>query len=87
MFCSQALHTKLVQDLLALIAETRGALGTEREQRLRARLDEAGLGATVGEMLAVADRAVAAQVSDEELALALGLVIALSGGASKGERT
>lgn len=86
MFCSQALHTQLVQDLLALIAETRSAPASEREQRLGARLDEAGLGATVGEMLAVAERAVSARASEEELALALGLVIALSR-ASSSERS
>ena len=78
MFCCRALHTELVQDLLALIGDTRGASREERERWLRARLDAAGLGATVSEMSAVVDRAIQTRASDEELALALGVVIALS---------
>ena len=78
MFCSTALHTALVTDLVAAIRETESAPQPVREQRLCERLDAAGLGASLGEMLAVAERAREQSATDEELGLALGLVLALS---------
>lgn len=74
-----------MQDLLALIGETRAASRAERERRLRERLDVAGLGATVSEMSAIVDRASMARASQEELALALGMVIALWQRVPRGE--
>ncbi len=78
MFCSPSLHPALISSLVTVIRETSGVSPAIREQRLRERLDAAGLGASLGEMSIVVERATRARASDEELGLALGLVIALS---------
>jgi hypothetical protein len=79
-FCSRALHSSLVSKLLAVIRETEGALQAVRAERLRASLDAEGLGASLDAMLNVVERAAHSHASDEELGLALGMVIALSPG-------
>jgi hypothetical protein len=61
-----------------LFSETAGSAVADREARLRARLDAAGLGCALGDVLVVAERAARASASEEELGLALGAVVALA---------
>jgi hypothetical protein len=73
-----ALHTELVSKLVAVIRETEGVSQAVRVERLQSALDAAGLGASLDEMLTVAERAARSHASEDELGLALGVVIALS---------
>jgi hypothetical protein len=72
------LHSTLVRDLVAWFSETADLTAVDREARLRARLELAGLGSALGDMLVVAERASRTTASEEELGLAFGAVVALS---------
>jgi hypothetical protein len=72
------LHTELVSKLVAIVRETEGVSQAICAERLQRALDAAGLGASLDEMLTVVERAARSHASDDELGLALGVVLALS---------